>query len=124
MRDIDVLSGEVIGAAVAVHRALGPGIFERVYRQCLVMELTDRGISVQSELPIPVQYKGRRFDIGYRIDVLVERQLVVELKAVAALHPAHKAQLLSYLRLGNYRAGLLLNFHVPLMKDGIVRVVN
>lgn len=124
MRDINVLSGEVIRAAVAVHRALGPGIFERVYRQCLVMELTDRGLTVQSELPIPVHYKGRRFDIGYRVDVLVEHQLVVELKAVTALHPAHKAQLLSYLRLGNYRAGLLLNFHVPLMKDGIVRVVN
>ena len=117
-------SDAVIGAAIAVHRALGPGLLESTYEACLVYELVERGIAVERQKPLPVTYRGVRIDCGYRIDLLVADSVIVELKAVERLLPVHEAQLLTYLRLSGHHIGLLLNFNVPLMKDGIKRMVH
>ncbi|MGD8514356.1 MAG: GxxExxY protein [Granulosicoccaceae bacterium] len=118
------LAHTVIGAAINVHRVLGPGLLENVYQQCLLKELEIRGIECLSEVPITAEYKGLKFDVAYRMDILVENILAVELKVTENLLPVHEAQLLSYLKLSDKRLGLLLNFNVPVMKSGVRRIVN
>ncbi len=115
------LTGEIIGAAIAVHRELGPGLLESAYEECLCHELSNRGISFERQKPLPVTYKGVRLDCGYKMDILAEGSVVVELKAVEALLPLHEAQLMTYLRLSGKRVGLLINFNTVVLKDGIVR---
>ncbi len=118
------LTGETIEAAMKVHSALGAGLFEEVYKVCLRHELTKRGIMVRSEVGVPVIYDGVKLDLGYRIDLLVEDKVIVELKSAERIAPVHKAQLLTYLKLAGLQVGLLLNFNVPHLKDGILRVAN
>ena len=118
------LTGEIIRAAIEVHSTLGPGLLENAYRLCLRHELTLNGLNVEMEYAVPIVYKGTRIDVGYRTDLLVEKLIVVECKAVPALLPVHRAQTLSQIRLGNYPVGLLINFHVEMLKDGIQRFVN
>ena len=122
--DENALSGEVIGAAIEVHRILGPGLLESVYQQALMREMTLRQIPFQAEVAIPARYKGLAFEAGYRMDLLVGNRLIVELKVVDKLLPVHEAQLLSYLRLTNKRLGLLINFNVAVLKNGIKRIAN
>lgn len=118
------VSGAVVDAAMRVHSALGPGLLESAYAACLAHELRQRGLKVMCEVPLPVVYDGIKLDAGYRLDMLVEDAVIVELKAVEALAPIHQAQLLSYLKLSGKRVGLLINFHVLHLKDGIKRLVN
>lgn len=123
--ELNELSGIIIDAAIEVHREMGPGLLERVYESSLSKELRLRGISSVRQLPQPVIYKGEELeDEGYRIDLLVEDCIVIELKTVAQLLPIHDAQVLTYLRLSRKHLGLLINFHVPLLKDGIKRLVH
>jgi GxxExxY protein len=122
--DLNGLTGRVIGAAMAVHSALGPGLLESAYAACVQHELQTSGVAFRAQVPLPLVYKRVQLDIGYRIDLLVEDCLVVELKAVEALLPIHEAQLLSYLRLTGCRLGLLINFHVAQLRNGIRRLVN
>jgi GxxExxY protein len=117
------ITDDVIGAAVDVHRELGPGLLESVYETCLCHELGLRGLAFRQQVHVPVKYKGMDLDAGCRIDILVEDEVVVEVKAVEKLLGVHEAQLLTYLRLAGKRVGLLLNFNVPRLKDGIVRRV-
>jgi GxxExxY protein len=117
------LSREILGAAIEVHRELGPGLLESAYEECLCRELELREIRFQRQLELPVIDKGTRLDCGYRIDVLVEDQVLLEIKAAEALAPIHKAQLMTYLRLSQKRVGLLMNFHVVVMKDGIQCII-
>ena len=121
---INDVTGAVVDAAMQVHSVLGPGLLESAYEACLAYELRKRGIEVTVQVELPVIYGEVRIDLGYRIDLLVERSVVVELKTVTKLLPVHEAQLLSYLRLGDFRAGLLINFHTARLKDGIKRMVN
>ena len=109
----------VIGAAIEVHRGLGPGLLESAYQECLCQELSLRNIPFDSQLELPVAYKGLRLECGYRVDLLIDDRVVVEVKAVEALLPVHQAQLLTYLRLGGWKLGLLINFNVPILKQGI-----
>lgn len=118
------LSGRVIHAAIRVHSCLGPGLLESAYRACLAYELRAAGLFIETEVPFPIEYERVRIDIGYRVDMIVERQLIVELKTVAKLVPIHDAQLLSYLKLGGFKLGLLLNFHSYRLTDGMKRIVN
>lgn len=118
----DALTEKIIGAAIEVHRALGPGLLESVYQECLALELGLRGLHFQSQLELPLNYKGLSLDAAYRLDLVVEQTVVIELKAVERLLPLHEAQLLTYLKLGGYSLGLLLNFNVPVLKDGIKRM--
>jgi GxxExxY protein len=122
--NVNEVSGIVIDAAMKVHTALGPGLLESAYEACLLHELSKRGLKGLSQAVLPVVYDGVKIDVGYRIDLLVENAVVVELKAVEKLMPVHDAQLLSYLRLGGYKLGLLINFNVLHLKDGIKRMVN
>ncbi len=123
--DLNQLSEAVLGCAYRVHSALGPGLLESVYKACLAIELRDAGFLISVEHPCPVVYKGQQVaDVGYRMDILVNRVLVLEIKSVEALHPVHMAQLLSYLRLADLRYGLILNFNTEHLRDGIKRVVN
>ena len=122
--NINEVSGSVVDAAMKVHTALGPGLLESAYEACLLHELRKRGRKVLSQVALPVVYDGVKIDVGYRIDLLVEDAVIVELKAVEKLSPIHDAQLLSYLKLGGYRLGLLINFNVLHLKDGIKRKVN
>ena len=117
------LTAQIIGAAIDVHRALGPGLLESAYQVCLAHELTLRGIAFEQEKALPVEYKGVRLDCGYRLDFLVAGKVVVELKAVDELHPVHEAQLLTYLKLTGCKVGLLINFNVQVLKNGIKRMV-
>jgi GxxExxY protein len=117
------VTSEVIGAAIAVHRALGPGLLESAYEACLAYELSQRCTSFELQVPVPIQYGNVRLDCGYRIDMLVSARIVVELKAVDKLTKVHEAQLLTYMRLLNAPVGLLINFNVKMLKDGIVRRV-
>jgi GxxExxY protein len=123
-QDLDHVTETVIGAAIEVHRALGPGLLESAYEACLVFELVQRGLQVEQQRPLPIVYRDVRLDCGYRLDLLVENAVIVEVKAVDELLPIHRAQLLSYLRLSDKRVGLLLNFNVRALKDGIWRVVD
>lgn len=113
----------IIAAAIEVHRHLGPGLLESAYQKCLEHELKLRGVKVRCDLDLPVEYKGTLLDAGYCIDMLVEDEVVVELKAVEKVLPVHEAQLMTYLRLSGKRVGLLINFNVPVLKDGILRRV-
>ncbi|MCE9553239.1 MAG: GxxExxY protein [Planctomycetes bacterium] len=117
------LTQAVIGAMIEVHKHLGPGLLESAYHQCLCHELALRGLSFEREKPLPVSYKGTKLDCGYRIDLIVEGKLIVELKAIDALAPIHEAQLLTHMRLANVRVGLLVNFNVKVLKDGLMRRV-
>ncbi len=117
------MTEKVIGAAIEVHRHLGPGLLESAYEECLCWELNQAGIAVRREVPLPVVYKEVKLDVGYRLDVVVESRLIVELKTVERLLPIHEAQLLTYLKLGGIKTGLLLNFHTAVLKDGIKRMV-
>lgn len=119
----DELSGLTIRCAIEVHRVLGPGLLESAYERCLAHELALAGLRHQTQHSLPVEYKGVHLDCGYRIDVLVEESLIVELKAVEALEPIHEAQLLTYLRLSGKHVGLLINFHVPVLRQGLRRMV-
>lgn len=124
MTAINDVSGSVVDAAMKVHTQLGPGLLESAYQACLAYELKKRGLDVQTQVALPVIYDEVRIDCGYRVDLLVERSVLVEIKAVSKLLPIHEAQLLSYLKLGGFWAGLLINFHVPRLKEGIKRMVN
>ncbi len=117
------LTGEVIGAAISVHQELGPGLLESVYQACMCRELGLRQILFRSQVELPVEYKGCRLDCGYRIDVVVDSRVLVELKSVEHLSAIHESQLLTYLRLSRIRVGLLINFNVPVLRKGIVRRV-
>ena len=118
------LSKKVLGCAIEVHKLLGPGLLESAYQECLYYELVESGLKVKKEKPMPIVYKEVKLDHGYRIDLLVEDKLVIEIKTVEAFTDVHTAQILTYLRLGNYKLGLLLNFHVTTLKHGIKRVIN
>ncbi len=120
---VNEVTEAIIGAAIEVHRTIGPGLLESAYVQCLCHELALRQIPFQLELPLPAQYKGLKLDCGYRFDLVVADAVVVEVKAVDRITPLHEAQLLTYLRLGGWKAGLLINFNVPLLRDGMVRRV-
>ena len=121
---LNALSWKIIECAIAVHRALGPGLLESAYRACLIVELRRAGLHVDVEVAVPIVYRGITLDCGYKLDLLVERTVIIELKALSALLPVHDAQLVTYLRLTGKPLGLLLNFNVPVMKDGIVRKIN
>jgi len=123
-QDLDALSHQVIGAAIEVHRHLGPGLLERTYVECLLVELRAAGLSVVSELALPLKYKGVVVDNAFRVDLLVEDELIVEVKSVDQLLPVHTAQLLTYLKMRSARLGLLMNFNHEVMRQGIKRVVN
>jgi GxxExxY protein len=123
MPEPDPLTGKVIGAAIEVHRGLGPGLLESAYEECLCHELKLAGLGFTRQVPLPVVYKGVRLDCGYRLDVVVDGRVVVELKTVERLLPIHQAQLLTYLRLAGIHTGLLINFNVPVLRDGIKRMV-
>jgi len=115
---------KIIGAAIEVHRTLGPGLLESIYQPCLQLELASRKIRFVAQRPIPIVYKGMPLDASYRVDLIVEDLVVVEVKAVAALAPIHEAQGLTYMRLTGCPAGLLINFNVPLLVDGVQRLIN
>ena len=119
----DLLTQKIIGFAIEVHRQLGPGLLESAYEECLCYELREGGIGFRRQVPLPVIYKAVRLDCGYRIDIVVEDSVILELKTVERLIPIHEAQLLTYLRLSGLRTGLLLNFNSPVLKDGIRRMV-
>ena len=121
---MDELTNEIIGAAIEVHRALGPGLLESTYEGCLLHELAERELYTERQKALPVVYKGFHIDCGYRIDLLVEREVIVELKAVARIEPIHEAQLLSYLKLSGCHIGLLINFNVKQLTMGIRRLVH
>jgi len=118
------LSKIIIGCAIEVHKQLGPGLLESAYQECLYYELKLKGINVKRQKPMPIIYKEVKLDHGYRIDLLVEEKVVVEIKAIDYLNDIHKAQTLTYLRLGEYKLGLLLNFQELVLKNGIKRIVN
>ncbi len=121
--EFDQLSNRVIGCAIEVHRYLGPGLLESTYEQCLAHELTRNSINIELQLALPVHYKDVRLDCGYRIDILIEKQLIVELKSVEEIRGIHEAQLLTYMKLAGVKTGLLINFNVTKLKDGIKRFV-
>ncbi|MFZ1935383.1 MAG: GxxExxY protein [Thermoguttaceae bacterium] len=118
------LTEAIIGAAIDVHKQLGPGLMESVYEECLCYELSVREIAFQRQVSLPVRYKKVKLDCGYRMDVVVEETVVLELKAIEQLLPLHEAQLITYLKLSQKPVGLLINFNVPVLKDGIIRRVN
>ena len=120
----DELSNVIIGLAIQVHTALGPGLLESVYSACLYYKIVQSGFKVEKEKPVPIKFEDVRLDCGFRIDLLVEDKLLIELKSVIVLNDVHLAQTLTYLKLGDYRLGLLINFNVYRLKDGIKRVVN
>jgi GxxExxY protein len=124
MEEENQISNKIIGCAIEVHRQLGPGLLESAYQECLCYELKNSGLYIQREVPMPIVYKEIKLDHGYRLDVLVENKVVIELKTVEFLNDIHTAQILTYLKLGNYKLGLLLNFHVTILKNGIKRIIN
>jgi len=119
----NTITESIIGSAIAVHRALGPGLLESAYEHCMVIEMAARGLRFERQKLIPLVFRGVAIESGYRIDLLVEHEVVVELKSVAQLEEIHTAQILTYLKLADCRLGLLINFNVPLLKDGIRRVI-
>lgn len=118
------LSNVIIGYAIEVHKQLGPGLLESAYQECLYYELCQAGLKVEKEKPMPIVYKEVKLDHGYRMDLLVENKVVVEIKTVEGLNDVHTAQVLTYFKLGDYKLGLLLNFHVSILKNGIKRIIN
>jgi GxxExxY protein len=121
---LNQVTGSIIGAAIDVHRSLGPGLLESAYEACLAFELAQRGLKVEQQKPLPLVYKEVKLDCGYRLDLLVEEKIIVEVKAVDRLAPIHQAQLLSYLKLSGCEVGLLINFNVKVLKQGICRLIN
>jgi len=119
--ELNRMTEQIIGAGIEVHRTLGPGLLESAYEECLCRELSLREIPFDRQRPLPVEYKGVKLDCGYRLDLLVAGSVVVEIKAVTAIESIHEAQLLTYLKLGGWKLGLLINFNVPVLKDGIRR---
>jgi GxxExxY protein len=119
----DEISKKIIGCAIEVHKTLGPGLLESAYRECLYYDLIQSGLVVEKEKPMPIIYKEVKLDHGYRMDLVVNNRIVVEIKTVDAFTDVHIAQLLTYLKLGNYNLGLLINFHVALLKQGIKRLI-
>ena len=122
--NMNQLSSKIIGAAIEVHKTLGPGLLESAYEECLCHELSIQGLLFEKQKPLSVDYKGKKLDCGYRMDIVVEKEVIIELKSCEKIEPIHKAQLLTYLKLSGLNLGLILNFNVPLMRDGIVRIVN
>jgi GxxExxY protein len=122
--NINDLTGEVIGAAIEVHKALGPGLLESTYEECLCIELELRNIPFERQKEIPIEYKGVNLNHAYRLDIVVPNKLIAELKACDSLEPIHHAQLLTYLKLSGIKVGLLINFNVPVLKEGIKRLAN
>jgi GxxExxY protein len=122
-KDLNSITEAIIGAAMAVHKALGPGLLESAYEACLAFELAERELAVEQQKAMPVTYRGVKLDCGYRLDVLVEGRVIVELKTVDKLQPIHEAQLLSYLKLSGCQVGLLINFNVKVLRNGIRRLV-
>jgi GxxExxY protein len=118
------LTERVIGSCIEIHRSLGPGLLESAYEECLCHELSAAHIGFERQKPLPVRYKGVKLDCGYRLDLVVEQKLIIELKAIEQLLPIHEAQLLTYLKLSGLTLGLLINFNVPVLKSGIKRIVN
>jgi GxxExxY protein len=123
MNEENNLSNTIIGCAIEVHKHLGPGLLESAYRDCLLYELVNSGLKVEKEKPMPIIYKTMKLDHGYRIDLLVEKRVVIEIKTVEFFNDVHTAQVLTYLKFGNYKLGLLLNFNVTTLKHGIKRVI-
>lgn len=117
------LAHEIISIAITVHKTLGPGLLESAYKECLYYEITSSGYSVEKEKPIPLVYNQMKLECGYRADLIVEDSILLEIKAVEALHEIHMAQVISYLKIGGYRLGFLMNFNVLLLKDGIKRII-
>jgi GxxExxY protein len=115
---------DIVGGAIEVHRQLGPGLLESAYETCLCRELSLRGIRFQQPVPLPVQYRGLQLDCGYRLDLVVERSVIVEVKALSRVLPVHRAQVLTYLKLTNLRLGLLINFNVEVLRSGLYRIIN
>lgn len=124
MKEENELSGIIIGCAIEVHKQLGPGLLESAYQECLYFELKSKGLNLIMEKPMPIIYKDIKLDHGYRIDLLVENKVVIEIKTVESFTDVHTAQVLTYLKLRNYKLGLLLNFHVASLKNGIKRIIN
>ena len=118
------ISGNIIGAAIEVHRVLGPGLLESAYKECLFYKLFQSGLYIEKEKPMPLVFEDVKLECGYRIDLLVEHKVVIEVKSVEALNDIHLAQTLTYMKLGNYKLGLLINFNTLKLKDGIKRVIN
>ena len=123
MNNLNELTEAIIGAAMEVHRTLGPGLLESTYEMCLCRELAIRGIRFERQVPIPVEYKGVKLDCGYRADIVIDGTILLEIKAIDSLLPIHDAQLLSYLKLAGWKIGLLINFNVELLKNGLRRRV-
>jgi GxxExxY protein len=121
IQEVNAITEKVIGAAIEVHRALGPGLLESAYEACLAFELNDRGLELERQKELPLAYRGVQLDCGYRLDLVVERRVIVELKSVEELTPLHEAQVLSYLKLSGYPVGLLINFKVRLLTNGLKR---
>lgn len=122
-RENDVLTEQIIGFAIEVHRQLGPGLLESAYEECLCYELKEHGIRFRRQVPLPVIYKGARLDCGYRLDVLIQDEVIIELKTVERLMPIHEAQMLTYLKLSGIRTGLPLNFNCSVLKDELRRIM-
>ncbi len=122
--ELNDLSGRVIGAAIEVHRVLGPGLLETAYEECLAHELKNARIRFARQVPLPIEYKGAQLDASYRLDLVVDRTIVVELKSIETLLPVHQAQMMTYLRLSKLPLGLLINFNVPSLRLGIKRIIN
>jgi GxxExxY protein len=120
---LNEITETIIGSAIAVHKELGPGLLESAYEACLLYELAQSGLTVENQKALPIRYRGVQLDCGYRIDLLVERQIVVELKSIEKIEPIHEAQLLSYLKLSGCKVGLLINFNTKLLENGIRRFV-
>jgi GxxExxY protein len=118
------ISNKIIGTAIAIHQSLGPGLLESAYKECLYYRLRKEGYDVEKEKAMPLVFEEVKLDCGYRIDILVERKVVIEIKSVEALNEVHFAQTLTYMKLGGFKLGLLINFNVSLLKDGIKRIVN
>ena len=121
---VNQITRQIVTAAMKVHSVLGPGLLESAYQACLLHELRKQGLRVASQVGLPVIYEGEKIDLGYRIDLVVESLVIVEIKCVEAIHPVHQAQLLSYMRLSSRSVGLLINFHVAHLRDGIKRMVD
>ena len=124
MDDLNDLTGAIIGGAIEVHRNLGPGLLESAYESCLLWELRQKGLRAESQVPVPIRYKGLQLDAGYRIDLLVQDKIIVELKAIDKIQPIHTAQVLTYLKMTDLKMALILNFNVELMRSGIKRIIN
>jgi len=121
---LNSISSIILGASISVHREMGPGLLESVYQHCLMLELRAKNLAIETLIPVPLSYKGTPIDKTYVIDILVESSIIVELKSVEILLPVHKAQLVSYLKLSDKRLGFLINFNVPVLKQGFHRFVN